>query len=319
MTVALVAREWLAAGLCSHDRVFRALDRAIGARRGGMILAFHDLPTESFVEQIDALGRERIVPLDELVTRLGAGKPTTGLLALTFDDGVGTVTRQVAAMAVRYQVPVTCYVPTAYLDDPGALTFQAWERVRVRLPRSELRLRTRLLDLRSERAMAAFVAEITHKLYARREEEFLPLVHELGDYLVDHGHATREDLRHPAPISWDEVTALSRDPLIRFESHGVSHRAMTGLNAKEIAQELRLSQQSIEAHTGTRCRHFCYPYGSLESIGREAPALVREHYDSAVTMVRGRIGRQDPALLPRVPLYARDTGNVARLKAITAR
>ncbi len=312
------ARELVAAGLCSSDRVFELLDRARGSRSGGVILAFHDLPTDSFVEQVEALGKGRIVHLGEIVDRLASGRPTAGLYAITFDDGVGTVTRRVAEMAVGLTVPVTCYVPTGYLDNSDALAFQAWEAVRVRLPRIEIRLPSRVVDLRTHAARDSFVADMTQRLYTRPEANLLPLTHELAAFLVEHGHATKDELRPPAPISWDELTALSKNPLIRFESHGVSHRAMTALGADELEREVVLSQRAIEDRTNRRCRHFCYPYGSIESIGPRAPTIVRKHYDSAVTMVRGRVGHQKPELLPRVPLYGRDTGNVARLKAITA-
>ena len=49
-----------------------------------------------------------------------------------------------------------------------------------------------------------------------------------------------------------------------------------------------------------------------------APELVAKHFKSAVTMLRGRIAGQNPHLLPRIPLYDRDTPSIARLKVLTA-
>ncbi len=60
------------------------------------------------------------------------------------------------------------------------------------------------------------------------------------------------------------------------------------------------------------------PYSGLESIGTLAPRLVAKYDDSGVTMARGRIGRQPVSRLPRVPIYTRETGHVARLEALVA-
>lgn len=311
-------RELVANGLCSNEGVFRTLDAVAGRLRGGMILALHDVPVDRFASHVEAIGVRGLVSLDELIDRVAAGTSTTGLYAITFDDGVGDVTRRTADLARRRGWPVTFYIPTAYLDDPSALTFQLWARIQALLPRTTVRLSTGPIDFGDAAARRRFIAGTTAKMYSQREETFVPMLRELAEALVRHGHATETDLHRPPPITWNEVAELARDPLLQFESHGMTHRPVSALTDAEVEHEARESQRRLADATGRTCRHFCYPYGGDESIGTAAPRILARYYASAVTMARGRLRAHDPMRLPRVPLYAGDSGNVARLKAITA-
>src|ERR1700685_4294416 len=69
--------------------------------------------------------------------------------------------------------------------------------------------------------------------------------------------------------------------LISFESHGVSHAAMSTLAEDELVFEMRESRDLISRHTDRPCRHFAYPFGSDTSIGTRAAATAQLFYDSA--------------------------------------
>jgi peptidoglycan/xylan/chitin deacetylase (PgdA/CDA1 family) len=311
------ARSWGARAV-ANDTLFTMLDRAGGARSGGVILACHDMPTALFVEQIRALSTYRVVSLTEIVKRHRESRSTRGLLAITFDDGVRDVTHAAAKLAATHGWPITFYLPTRYLDEPRGLAFQAWGSVRDVLPRDVLRLRSGEIDLRSQASLDRFIDEITRRLYATCDDEFLPFIDELSQYLIANGHATAAALVPPRAITWDEVAALARDPLVSFESHGVSHQPVSKLGEDLLEIELSESQRRITECTNVPCRHFCYPYGGLSTIGPVAPRMVAKYYDSAVTMVRGRVGKHPPELLSRIPIYSPDTAEMTRLKVVTA-
>ncbi len=312
----------LATRLVARPLAYRVLDGALGRLFGGYVLAYHDLPAARFVEQIEALRPARPVPLGEIVARVREGKSTRGLFAITFDDGVGETVRAIATAAEARGWPVTFYLPTAYLDaeDLGGegcgLPFQRWQRMEPFLPPCVLDLPSGPLDLSTAARRKRFSDGMYQALYARREETFVPLLEELRAVLLEERLATAEALRPPAALTWAEVERLSRNPLLRFESHGVSHQAVSALTPDEVEGELLQSRDRIREHTGRACRHFCYPYGTEASIGPAAVRLVAEHFDSGVTMQRGRLGRHAPALLPRIPLYPWDTGATARLKTL---
>ena len=104
--------------------------------------------------------------------------------------------------------------------------------------------------------------------------------------------------------------------LIRFESHGVSHAAMSALTDDELIFELKHSRDLVTRHTGRQCRHFAYPFGSELSIGARASTIAREYYDSAVTMTLGHVDSANPWLLPRIPLYSETSPWFAKVKLL---
>ena len=138
---------------------------------------------------------------------------------------------------------------------------------------------------------------------------------ELVECLLKSG-VRRAEIEPPSPITWPEVEALSTHDLIRFESHGITHTAMSALTEEQIAFEMKQSRDLIAGHTGRQCRHLAYPYGGEESIGGLAPSIARRYYDSSVTMSPGRVEGTDPWLLPRIPFYAENSRSLARLKLL---
>ena len=118
------------------------------------------------------------------------------------------------------------------------------------------------------------------------------------------------------PISWIEVEELSKNQLISFQSHGVTHSAVSSLNEEEIDSEMIKSKKIIESHTNKKVHSFCYPYGSKESIGNIAPKVAAKHFSSAVTLIHGRLKENNPFYLPRIGLYKEDLRSLARLKTL---
>jgi peptidoglycan/xylan/chitin deacetylase (PgdA/CDA1 family) len=91
----------------------------------------------------------------------------------------------------------------------------------------------------------------------------------------------------------------------------------SSLSDDELERELNDSRDQIAARTGRPCAHFCYPFGNDDAIGARAVERVERVYASATTMTRGRLQGHRPGLLPRIPIYAEDTADVARLKILT--
>ena len=139
---------------------------------------------------------------------------------------------------------------------------------------------------------------------------------ELLEVVLREGGSTRSAIQPPTPITWPEVTELSKNDLIRFESHGVSHAAMSSLTGEEVVFEMKQSRDSVTEHTGCECRHLAYPFGDWQSIGARAVATAARLYDSAVTMSRGHVESAYPWLLPRIPLYPENSTLLAKLKIL---
>ena len=302
------------------DRVARFSQQTRGGRvfrvSAGYVIALHEIPPARLSQLIEGL-RGRPVPLSELVERKKSGKSTAGLFAITVDDGVGYNIRALAQLFQARQWPATFYLPTEYLDTGNAMPFQLWWRLKPLIPRRKLSLSSGTLDLSGPGAIEAVSRKIERMWYRGRRESYLPFTMELAAAMSRETGVPVTELEGPAPISWGEVRRLSRDSLFQFESHGVSHTAMAGLREEEIIFEMQRSRETVEEHTGRRCRHFCYPFGTPESIGTTAaPELARRFYDSAVTMSRGSVEDANPWLLPRIALYPKTSVLSARTKVL---
>lgn len=74
-------------------------------------------------------------------------------------------------------------------------------------------------------------------------------------------------------------------------SHTVTHPNLTVLSPGEIERELEGSKRAIESNLGTRCLHFCYPYGA--HTAEIASRVGRCGYEAAVTTIapgKNRLG-----------------------------
>ena len=292
------------------------LQRFMMRRTGGFVIALHEMPSERLARFVEGIRPAQPVPLDELVRRRKEGKSCSGLFAITIDDGVGENVRSLSRLFRERQWPATFYLPTQYLDSGEPMAFQWWWRLKPILPRKKLQLKTGVVDLSRTSSFREFSRRMESMWYTERQEAYLPLTLELLNAAAKELKINAEELRAPLPVTWTEVREIGEGGLVRFESHGLSHTAMSALTESELVTEMSHSQQIISEHTGRPCRHLCYPFGSVESIGTLAPKIARRFYESASTMTLGSVDVADPWLLPRIPLYPSNSMLFARAKIL---
>jgi peptidoglycan/xylan/chitin deacetylase (PgdA/CDA1 family) len=290
--------------------------RFVTSFSGGFVLALHEMPPERLTGLVECLRPAQAVPLAELVERSKQRKSTSGLFAITVDDGVGENVRALAKLFRARAWPATFYLPTRYLDTSEGMVFQLWREMIPLLPRRKIELKSRVIDLSPPDAIDTLSKQMELLWHTRRLEAYLPLTLELAQIAARQSESTVPAIRTPSPITWPEVAELSKNDLIRFESHGVSHSAMSVLTEEELKFEMQHSQDAVSEHTGRPCRHLAYPFGSPQSIGSRAVIVARRFYDSAVTMTLGHVDSADPWLLPRIPLYPSNSALMVRLKIL---
>lgn len=314
---------------CLRELVSRAIEtvhasgfirRLMSQKFGGYVLAFHDLPADAYMAIIDALLPERPVSLCELLERQRTGRSTSGLFAITVDDGVGETVRTLAAASIKRQWPISFFLPTGYLEQTHDMLFMHWQKVFPRLAGAVVPLRSGTVDLRRRSDYEHFIRSMREQRHTRPHAEHGPLIMECIGYAVNSGRATQADLAPPPPVSWSDVATLSCTELVTFESHGVSHSPVVALGEDELARELVHSRESIAAHTGRVPRCFAYPFGHRGAIGEAARAIVARHYEWGLTLLRGRLLNVSCDWVPRIAMYAEDLNNmVVRLKVLTAK
>lgn len=111
----------------------------------------------------------------------------------------------------------------------------------------------------------------------------------------------------PEHMSVAELRTLA-DLGVEIGSHTMTHRPLTQLAPRALAEELVGSKKAIEDITGRAVTSFAYPFGTLRDFGRrEADALREAGYRLALTSQHGAIaGGQDAMMLPRVKIEGGD-------------
>ena len=115
-------------------------------------------------------------------------------------------------------------------------------------------------------------------------------------------------------ISWNEIRVISKNHLASFQSHGTSHTAVSALSKEEIKNEMIESKNTIEECTGKKVTSFCYPYGAAKSINSLSIEIASKYFDSATTLIRGRLKKSDLYYLPRIDFYEDNKTSFVRLK-----
>jgi peptidoglycan/xylan/chitin deacetylase (PgdA/CDA1 family) len=290
------------------------LQRSMAEFSGGFVLAFHEISPQRLAGLVDGLQPFQAVHLSELVERSKQRKSTSGLFAITVDDGVGENVRKLEQLFRVRGWPATFYIPTQYLDSGESMVFQWWQWLKPLLPRRRLHLSSGVVDLSPPGAAQQLSRKMESLWHSQRLDSYLPVTMELVEIVLREGGLTRAVIQPAPPITWEEVAELSKNDLIRFESHGVSHAAMSSLTDDELEFEMKHSRDLVTERTGRPCRHLAYPFGSWQSIGVRAVAAAERWYDSAVTMSLGPVDFANPWLLPRIPLYPENSALVAQLK-----
>lgn len=310
----------LASSVLARTRLAGTLDRLNG-RRGGVILVFHETTPEILRRQLDQVEqRYAFISLDAFVDRLIAGKSTTGVCAITLDDGIGPVTEAASALAITQGWPMTFYLPTRYLDTGEAYWFLELDLLLTHAAGANVVFEGMALNLGSREGIDRASKTLrAHFITLPSYDAVTHALRHLRRSLL--GVETRpEGLDVPLPIPWERVRQLARHDELSFEAHTVSHLALSRLTDDHLIAEMEDSRARIQEVTGRPVRHFCYPYGRPNEVGRVAPTHARSRFRSATTTDRGRCASGvDLALLPRVALDIADSEKVVAFKVGSAR
>ncbi len=264
--------------------------------------------TPAFLEDVlRALRRARIdlVSLDEMYRRLTEGDLGRRFMCMTFDDGYRDTRQWAYPILQRYEVPFALYIPTSFPDRIGELWWLALEAVVARNERVTL-----LIDGKERGFECTSIAEKRHlfdQLYGwvrsfKTEKELREVVRDLcGRYQVDIAAFCQE-----LCMGWDELAALSEDPLVTIGAHTVNHVMLAKVPEKSARAEMDMSRAVIEASLGVRPEHLSYPVGDATSAGpREFRIAAELGYKTAVTTRPGvlfPVHREHPTALPRISL-----------------
>ena len=246
-----------------------------------------------------------IVTLDELHRRLVSQDFSRRFACFTFDDGYRD-NRDFALPVMRaFGAPFTIYVTSDFAAGVGRLWWVALERLVAKAQQIEveiggLRLR---LDASTQSAKCATFQRLHDWLRSLPSEH--DIRREISALCAEHGIDEAAICRELC-LSWDELRALSAEPLIEIGAHTVSHCSLAKQTEEMARSEITESRARIEAELQRPVLHMAYPYGDREAAGeREFALAAAAGFKTAVTTRPGMLFAENAGhmtALPRVSL-----------------
>ena len=240
-----------------------------------------------------------VLPLEEAIQRLYANDLPDRAVTLTFDDGYYDFKARAWPLLKSYGYPATVYLTTGrvYYNTPMAhllVSYALWKaRDRVLDGTGICGLSGRYaLDTPAgrQRVVSALMKVLPAVDIRQKDAIARTVLERVGlDY---HAFVTARLLMLLAPA---DVSALSAEG-VDFQLHTHFHR--TPEDAFEFARDVVYNRERLDALTGKRASHLCYPSGVYRMS--YLPAVAGEGIVSATTCDPGLASRAcHPLLLPR--------------------
>ncbi len=295
--------------LYSGKGVIFALHRVVPDRGGPRIAANASLEvTPDFLEQvIDSViewGYE-IISLDQLHQRLlnGTGRR---FACFTFDDGYVDTYQNVYPIFRQRGLPFTVYITTSYIDKNMVLWHHMLETLL--LEREEIQFswggRHQVFRAADANEKEMLNARLSAKIIGLSPAEYPRFV----EALFERNDVCPEQF-FDRTMSWEQVEALARDPLVTIGAHTVNHFNLARLPADKARWEIAESKCLLEDHIDGPVAHFAYPYGEPGSAGaREFRLAASCGFKTMTTMREGNIfttHRNHLSCLPRIEIRGR--------------
>jgi peptidoglycan/xylan/chitin deacetylase (PgdA/CDA1 family) len=240
-----------------------------------------------------------VLPLGEAVQRLYQGNLPDRAVALTFDDGYYDFMARAWPLLQEYGYAATVYLTTARVEHnlPNVCLFASYalwlarDRVLDGDGIPGFRGRYPLATAEQREVIVRQLSQgLLHTGDRSKDVALEMLVRRLG---LDYDSLLRK--RVLTLMRPDEVARLAREQ-VDFQLHTHLHR--TPPDAEEFVRDVLVNRDRIEAFTGIRPTHLCYPSGNyrLDYLS----ALRREGVMSATTCDPGMaVKTSNPLLLPR--------------------
>ena len=241
-----------------------------------------------------------VLSLDEAHYRLKEGDFERPFTCFTFDDGYRDNLEFAYPIFKSYGLPFTIYVPSDFPDGYGELWWLALERLISAVDSLQVKLdgKPQRFDCSTPDAKDRAFNTIYWWLRSINEHDARAFV----------GNVCRSIGFDPATLcpelimTWDELRALARDPLVTIGAHTRGHFALAKLTLSQARAEMAESIARIEHELGRPCQHFSYPYGCERSAGSREFELARElGLKTAVTTRKGLLHAEHADALTALP------------------
>ena len=282
-----------------------------------LILAYHGVSTDDqhlwngsmymspdmFRARLETIAKSgcAVLPLAEAITRLYANDLADRSVAITFDDGNVDFKERAFPLLKEFGFPSTLYLTTFYSHYNKPIfgifcEYLLWKGQSETLDLKKITGRDLKIELNATAARDTAFREIERHVQAQQSsaEEKTALAEILARQLkLDYDALIEKRVMHLlAPDEVKQLAAAGAD----IQLH--THRHRTPLDRELFLREIEDNRHRIQAMTGLRPSHFCYPSGVYDH--RFLPWLQEAGIASATTCETGFASRSsNQLLLPR--------------------
>ena len=240
-----------------------------------------------------------VLPLDEAIDMLQAGRLPARAMAITFDDGYADNCNIALPLLQRHRMNATFFVASDFIDGGRMWNDSIVEFVR-RAVGSELDLAALGLgchSLAGDAARRATISRLLREVKYLTPEQRSNVVQQLEARAAAAGTRLPSDLM----MTTDQLRALRRAGML-IGGHTRHHPILAKLDDAGAREEICGGKQRLEAMLGEPVKLFAYPNGrpGQDYVARDAALVRAAGYRAAVTTAPG-MARQgaDVFQLPR--------------------
>lgn len=226
------------------------------------------------------------VALEDLPGLLADPTDSRRFVCFTLDDGYRNNAEYAAPVFCKHGVPYTIFICEGFAERTRSLWWETAEQ----LTRDKDAL---AFDFGNGPEALAMHDVAGKQLAFNRLSDFVQTVDE-DDAVARLDAAARENGIDPLSIvdrlvmTQQELKELSRDPLVAFGAHTLTHVNLKRVEAKRLRQEIAGSIEAVESYVGRKPISLAYPYGYATAVGeREFSAAADAGVKIAVTTQPG--------------------------------
>jgi peptidoglycan/xylan/chitin deacetylase (PgdA/CDA1 family) len=278
------------------------------------------VPPHLFEEQLVWLSKyRRALPLDEFARLHDIGQLPSNAVSITFDDGYACNALVAAPLLIKYGLPATIFITTAYISSNHEFWWDALEHI-------IFDTRASSLSFALDREVVEFAVGPMDRITSSsnwgvqgrpataRQTAYLECWAKLRGASEESRRRAMSELHRQACVpatarsthramTADEVIGLTKSHLIDIGAHGVTHSVLDQLSPAEQRLEIRDSRRACADLCGWPPYAFSYPYGDYNC---DTVKLVQEEgFRMACTATPRALGPRGSLLeLPRVGVGA---------------